>query len=31
MASVDEKQVQINPEELLNAVAKEDASLAIRR
>src|SRR6266699_3443803 len=31
MASVDEQQVQINPEELLNAVAKEDASLAIRR
>src|SRR3979490_3175717 len=31
MASVDEKQVQINPEEILNAVAKEDASLAIRR
>src|ERR1700716_3573100 len=31
MASVEEKQVQINPEELLNAVAKEDASLAIRR
>ncbi len=31
MASVDEKQVQINPEELLNAVANEDASLAVRR
>src|SRR5579864_4879692 len=31
MASVEEKQVQISPEELLNAVAKEDASLAVRR
>src|SRR5580765_3911938 len=30
MASV-EQQVRIDPEELLNAVAKEDASLAIRR
>src|SRR6266699_707410 len=31
MASVDEQQVQINPEELLNSVAKEDAALGVRR
>ena len=32
MASVDqENKVQINPDELVNTVAREDASLAVRR
>src|SRR4051794_10299069 len=31
MASVEQKQVEISPDELVNTVASEDASLAVRR